>query len=68
MALTVVEALPEPRGPVVPTALDNGHRSPRTLLAQVVRRLLSDSRSDADDHEERDDARESESDPDRNGD
>ncbi len=45
-----------------------GRARPRKLLASVVRRLLQGSRSEtADDHEERDDARESESNPDRNG-
>jgi hypothetical protein len=50
----------------MPTALDNGQRSPRNLLAQVVRRLFRSEH--ADDNQERDDKPDPEHDAHQNGD
>jgi hypothetical protein len=49
----------------VPTAFDNGQRSPRKLLAQVVRQLVRSER--ADDNQEREDKPDPERDAHQNG-
>jgi hypothetical protein len=51
---------------LMPTAPDNGQRSPRSLLAQVVRRLFRSE--NADDNEEREDKPDPERDAHQNGD